>query len=434
MNAPSVLALAALTLGLASSSVPAQQQESSFFLHSGDRVVFYGDSITDQKMYTTLTETYVVTRYPALKVDFINSGWGGDTVRGGGGGDIATRLERDVIPFKPTVVTIMLGMNDGGYKAPTVASNEAFFHGFEHIVDTIQQQDPGVRFTAIEPSPYDDVTRPPAFPVADGTPYNQVLLGYSKWIENYSKDHHLLTADANTPIVHMLERANELNPTVAKEVLPDHIHPAFGGHMILSEALVKSWQGRPVVAAVSIDASGKEPRVRSAEHARVTGLAGGNGLSWTERDDALPLPFAQWQTMWGGGPTIALAIKSSDIATALNYEPLTVSGLSRGVYALRIDGTEIGTYTNDQLATGVNLALLKTPMSDQSMEVYQLVTEHVDLHWDRWRHVQVPLTKDGIGELGPTLADMDKLEATVVDKERQAAQPRSHAMALTPVR
>ena len=156
------------------------QQPAPFYLHSGDRVVFYGDSITDQKMYTTLTETYVVTRYPSLQVSFINSGWGGDRVSGGG--DIATRLSRDVIPYKPTVVTIMLGMNDGGYKAPTVASNEAFFTGFAHIVDTITTQDPGVRITAIAPSPYDNVTRPPAMPVVDGTLYNQVLLGYSKWI------------------------------------------------------------------------------------------------------------------------------------------------------------------------------------------------------------------------------------------------------------
>ena len=35
-----------------------------FYLKHGDRVVFYGDSITDQRLYTTIAETYVVTRYP----------------------------------------------------------------------------------------------------------------------------------------------------------------------------------------------------------------------------------------------------------------------------------------------------------------------------------------------------------------------------------
>ena len=406
------------------------QQPAPFYLHSGDRVVFYGDSITDQKMYTTLTETYVVTRYPSLQVSFINSGWGGDRVSGGGGGDIATRLSRDVIPYKPTVVTIMLGMNDGGYKAPTVDSNEAFFTGFAHIVDTITTQDPGVRITAIAPSPYDNVTRPPAMPVVDGTLYNQVLLGYSKWIANYADEHHLTLADANTPFVHMLETANELNPAVAKEFLPDHIHPSFGGHMLMTESLLKSWNARPLVASVTIDASGKQPRVHAAEHSRVSALASNDGLTWSELDDALPLPFAQWQSMWGGGPTISLAIQSTDLATALNNEPLVVTGLHNGVYVLRIDGDEIGTYTNEQLAKGVNLGSLKTPMSEQAMQVYHLATQHVDLHWDRWRHVQVPLAHDNPSDLEPALLKLDALEQYVVEKERKAAQPKEHSFSI----
>ena len=60
---------------------------------------------------------YVATRFPEWTVTFQNSGVGGDKVSGGWAGDIDTRLERDVIAHKPTVVTIMLGMNDGGYKA-----------------------------------------------------------------------------------------------------------------------------------------------------------------------------------------------------------------------------------------------------------------------------------------------------------------------------
>src|SRR5437870_10100803 len=91
--------------------------QDGFALHDGDRVVFYGDSITDQRLYTTFTETYVVTRFPKMKVDFVHSGWGGDRVGGGGGGPVDVRLERDVFAYKPTVMTIMLGMNDGSYRA-----------------------------------------------------------------------------------------------------------------------------------------------------------------------------------------------------------------------------------------------------------------------------------------------------------------------------
>src|ERR1700722_8056702 len=91
--------------------------EGDFYLKDGDRVVFYGDSITDQRLYTTFVETYVVTRFPKMDGTFIHSGWGGDdTVRGGGGGPIDLRLKRDVLAYKPTVLTIMLGMNDASYR------------------------------------------------------------------------------------------------------------------------------------------------------------------------------------------------------------------------------------------------------------------------------------------------------------------------------
>src|SRR5713101_1935257 len=105
-----------LALPLLSAPTSARAKDT-FYLKDGDRVVFYGDSITDQRLYTTFTESYVLTRFPQMKVTFIHSGWGGDRVSGGGGGPIDVRLQRDLITYKPTVLTIMLGMNDGRYRA-----------------------------------------------------------------------------------------------------------------------------------------------------------------------------------------------------------------------------------------------------------------------------------------------------------------------------
>src|SRR5687768_12291893 len=109
-----------------------QASAGEFALKDGDRVVFYGDSITDQRLYTTFVETFVLTRFPERKIDFIHSGWGGDRVSGGGGGPIDVRLQRDVIAYKPTVVTIMLGMNDGRYRAFDPEIFRAYSSGYEH--------------------------------------------------------------------------------------------------------------------------------------------------------------------------------------------------------------------------------------------------------------------------------------------------------------
>src|SRR5215210_2713587 len=137
--------------------------QTPFHLKSGDTVVFYGDSITDQRLYTTFVETYAVTRFPGTKVTFVHSGWGGDRVSGGGGGPIDVRLKRDVFAYKPTVMTIMLGMNDGRYRAFDQEIFDEYANGYRGIVKSVKTALPNIRLTVIQPSPFDDVTRAPNF-------------------------------------------------------------------------------------------------------------------------------------------------------------------------------------------------------------------------------------------------------------------------------
>ena len=58
-------------LGLISSIIA-----GDFFVKDGDRVVFLGDSITEQRLYTTYIEAYVLTRYPKWKLTFRNVAYG----------------------------------------------------------------------------------------------------------------------------------------------------------------------------------------------------------------------------------------------------------------------------------------------------------------------------------------------------------------------
>jgi len=76
---------------------PAQRANPSFALNDGDRVVFYGDSITEQKLHTSDVEEFVLTRFPHRKVSFTHSGVGGDKVSGGRAGPVDLRLARSAI-------------------------------------------------------------------------------------------------------------------------------------------------------------------------------------------------------------------------------------------------------------------------------------------------------------------------------------------------
>ena len=330
------------------------------------------------------------------------------------------------------MVTILLGMNDGGYHAENAENDQKYFSGYTYIVDTVRKTLPQARIVALEPTPYDEVTRPPAFPVAAGVAYNQALRSYGKWIENYAGQAGLETIDLNMPMVDMLKHADALDPETAKQIIPDHIHPSFGGHLVMAAEILKAWHARPVVSSVVLDARSK-PRVESAQFAKVSELSATDGISWTELDASLPLPFQQWQDMWGGGATVGLSIRSSDTANSLNQQMLKVRGLKRGTYSLKIDGNSIGAFNDDQLSAGINLALLKTPATDQAMKVYQLAVSHEEIHFDRWRNIQVPLDEDHLAQTKPAMDSLDAVDDAVAAKMREAAQPVPHQFQLVPV-
>src|SRR5580700_8298645 len=296
---------------LASAAFP----QAGFYLKDGDRVVFYGDSITDQRLYTTFTESYVLTRFPRMKIGFVHSGWGGDRVSGGGGGPIDVRLQRDLITYKPTVLTIMLGVNDGRYRAYDPDIFQQYSSGYESIVQTVKSALPGVRITAIQPSPYDDVTRAPMFTGG----YNAVLVRYSQFLAELASRENLTLADLNTPVVAALRKAKSIDPALAQKLLPDRVHPGPAGHLLMAEALLRAWHAPAEVTSVEIDAESKQ--VSAAANTKVTDLQVDAGLTWTQEDAALPMPVDTKD------PLIALALRASDFVEALDRQPLRIAGL-----------------------------------------------------------------------------------------------------------
>ena len=401
-----------LFLFLIGSSFSVSQQP--FHLRQGDVVVFYGDSITDQKMYTVLVETYVRTRFPKLDVKFVHSGWGGDTVNGGGGGAIDERLKRDVIRYKPTVMTIMLGMNDGRYRAFDQTIFDIYAKGYEHMLDVMKRGSPDLRLTLIQPSPYDDVTRPTGF--AGG--YNAVLLRFSDYLKELAEKRGAGVADLNNPLVKVLEKAMALDEKGALAIVPDRVHPGWGGHLIMGEALLKAWNAPAVVTSVEID--GENGQLLSSAKSAVTDIkSDGTGYKWKQVDEALPMPLPTPSAL----PGLMLAVKSSDFTESMNSQMLRLKGARAGNYSLKINGTKIGEFTAVQLATGINLAELETPMMKQAREVFNLTVKRTNVHNLRWRQLEVPMASDNLGTLPAILDNLNALRDELEARQIAASQP-----------
>jgi hypothetical protein len=224
-------------------------------------------------------------------------------------------------------------------------------------------------------------------------------------------------ADLNTDVVAALRKANEADAAAAARLIPDRIHPGAAVHLLMAEALLKSWNAPAIVSDVEVDAARKTAvRQRNATLASIGGE--GKAIWWTQTDDALPMAIDTRDA------ATALAVRSSDVIDALNRQPLKVRGLAAGSYTLKIDGEAAGSFSADQLASGINLATLPTPMARQAAQVHALSLRHNNLHATRWRQVQVPLEKEAAPHLLKALDALDELETDLIKAQRAAAQPK----------
>lgn len=347
-------------------------------LKDGDTVVFYGDSITAQRLYTKDVEEFLLTRYPMLHIRFVNAGVPGDSVKGGYAGTVAERVQRDVAPFHPAMITVMLGMNDGGWGFGPSDVDATFQNGYRALLDALRKATPNATLTLICPTTYDEITHGTEFP------------GYSRVIDEFAEDVSrigaqlqaaedggVLVADFNRPLTVALQRAKAQFPELAPLIVPDRIHPSETGHWIMAAALMSAWNVDPIVSSVTLDAN--KVVVADKRRTAVSNLDKlADGLEWTQLDEALPLPLDLNDAM------TPMLLKISKLAE-LDQMILRIESLDPGKYELSIDDKAVVRFSQDELQSGVNLALLKTPMLEQSRDIDSQEDERVAL--DRARFI-----------------------------------------------
>ena len=388
----------------------------AFWLKDGDTVVFYGDSITEQSLYNQWVELYTVTRFPKMRVHFYGAGVGGDRVTGGSGGTIDERLARDVFPHKPTVITVMLGMNDGSYRDNADEIQSAYTKGYEHLLESMQEHAPGARITLLGPSPYDDVTRPAWFPGG----YNGVMQHYAELDGRLAEKYHDTFINLNPGVVALLGRAQALDPQIARLVLPDRVHPEVIAHWVMAETLLKGWNAPALVSSVTID--GDRAKLTDAQNATVEAVAREkDGLHWSETEGALPLPFDKANAMQ------ALLLGLTDIDQQLNQETLRITNLEAGRYTLKIDEQVVGTFTGDELSLGINLADFGTPMRSQAQRVSWMVRDRDQAHTI---HLRMLIRKENVGNLQGGADVMDQFANSLESSIYEEAAPKVHAYSL----
>ena len=220
---------------------PMLSQEPLAFLHSGDSIVFQGDSITDGGRQRTGTDYnhimgqdygYILAAQigyasPERDLDFINRGDGGDRIS-----DLAARWQVDTIDLHPSLLSILIGVNDALSKRREPESAEEF----ESIYDRLLAQ---------------TVAALPKTRIVLGAPF---LLPVGKRKETYAADLveikkrqeivERLASKYHLPVVHY-QKAFE---AACKRAPADHwswdgIHPTYAGHGLMAAEWLRTVDG-----------------------------------------------------------------------------------------------------------------------------------------------------------------------------------------------
>jgi hypothetical protein len=304
-------------------------------------------------------------------------------------------------------------MNDGHYRTGDEADRTAFDAGYAALLDAAHTNLSSASVFLIRPSPYDEIAHAP-----NVSGYNSVLTGFGDDVALLGQQRGLHTCDLNRTMQHALQQGIVLEPQLAGTLLPDRIHPSEAGHWILALSLAQCFGVDPIVSSVSLDA---DVKTLGAYRTAVTDLREtSHGIEWTQLDAALPLPLEL------SNPETTFLLKVSQLAE-WDRQMLRVRRLPAARYSLIIDGEKISTFDSAALETGVNLALLETPMEKQSRAIDWKTDSRAKISATRFNLLTA---SPAIQNLSEALSAIDELDRRMLNDERQQAQPKPHHISL----
>ena len=337
----------------------------------GEIAVFLGNSITDGGHYHSYIWLYYMTRFPNMPLRILNGGIGGDTAY-----DMNKRLDGDIFPMKPSVLMVTFGMNDSGYFEYNGDNPKEFGEQkYQESIKNYQQMEkrfkdlPDTRIVMVGTSPYDETVQ-----LKENVPFktkNETIKRIVEYQKESAAKNNWEFTDLNAPMVALNQQNQQKDPAFTL-CGSDRIHPDNDGHMVMAYLFLKA-QGFVGKEVAEMEINANKKQAVKAENCTVSNIKkNGKDLSFDYLAEALPYPLDTIARGWGQKKGQAEATKVIPFMDEMNREVLKVTGL-KGDYKLLIDEEEIGIWSGDDLAKGINLAAeSKTPQYQQALTVMHL--------------------------------------------------------------
>jgi len=219
-------------------------------LMNGKRILFLGDSITQDGQYVSFIEYYFNYLFPDKKFDIISIGLSSETVSGLTEKTnpyrrpcLFDRLDFALKEIKPSIVIACYGMNDGIYHPQSSERLKAFESGIMKLIDRVKQDK--IKLILITPPMFDTLSAK-FKPVGENEPDYGFSAPYHLY-NNVLGDYASFEMKLNIPKVSVIDLHSVMTDYVLakRSKIPnfsfsgDGIHPGTEGHLFMAQQFMK---------------------------------------------------------------------------------------------------------------------------------------------------------------------------------------------------
>jgi len=330
---------------------------ADFMVQPNDVVGIAGDSITEQHLYSAFMEDYLLMCQPTAGQKIVQFGWSPEQAP-----SFLARLNTDVLPFQPTVVTTCYGMNDGHYGPLDTVTADTYRKAQTAIVEALKKA--GVRGIVLGSSKCVDSYAYHGHNVEGAVVYNKTLGAMADIDREIATKEGVVYADVYGATTDAMEKSKAKFGESYIFAGGDGVHPGPNGHLVMAYAFLKALGCDGNIGTITVG-PGLDKAEATAGHEIVSCQAG----TITVKSTRYPFCFTGALDSMDQNTTAAIT-QFFPFNEDLNRLTLVVKGLT-SAKAKVTWGATTREYSAAELANGVNLAkdFLQNPFSDQFAKV-----------------------------------------------------------------
>jgi lysophospholipase L1-like esterase len=328
---------------------------AGLLLQPGDRLAIIGDSITEQRMYSRIIETYLTVCVPDLKITARQLGWSGETAEG-----FLHRMTNDCLRFQPTIATLCYGMNDHRYRAYDEPNGLWYSNNYSAVAAALKTS--GARVVLGSAGCVGKVPSWVGDQKASVEDLNLSLCQFRNIDIGIAAQEKINFADVFWPMLTASFTAHQKYGADYAVSGKDGVHPDWAGHLIMAYAFLKALGLDGDLGTFTVDLGAGQ----------ATATSGHTVDSFT--NSTLTITSHRYPFCATGPLDKNSSIRSGMTLVPFNAELnrllLVVKGGTAANYAVTW-GDETHDYSVAQLAAGVNLAedFTVNPFSDAFNQV-----------------------------------------------------------------